>query len=193
MSWKTKDPDVADGGGAADSRRPGDDGQARRSGCCRGSPAPTRTWRSSGVPSLPFDVSGPGGAAGHRRSDHRRGCRGVAANLAEAACRLNGAAVFALGGEELGPGNHLGVLLEQGAALAFGHAAPDAELDAVVEGVGAAFEDHRDSAGRSRRLCAGRRLGRTVHRDRPGDSGPGIPTRSGPRPLRRGPNCGLRS
>jgi hypothetical protein len=35
------------------------------------------------------------------------------------------------------------VLLEQGAALAFGHATPDAEFDAVVEGVGAAFQDHR--------------------------------------------------
>jgi hypothetical protein len=56
---------------------------------------------------------------------------------------LYGAAVFALGGEELGPGNHLGVLLEQGAALAFGHTAPHAELDAVVECVGAAFQDHR--------------------------------------------------
>jgi hypothetical protein len=56
---------------------------------------------------------------------------------------LDGAAVFALGGEELGPGNHLGVLLEQGAALAFGHSAPDAEFDAVVKGVGAALEDHR--------------------------------------------------
>jgi hypothetical protein len=55
---------------------------------------------------------------------------------------LDGAAVFALGGEELGPGNHLGVLLEQGTALAFGHPAPDAEFDPVVEGVGAAFEDH---------------------------------------------------
>ena len=51
--------------------------------------------------------------------------------------------MFALGGEELGPGNHLGVLLEQGAALAFGHAAPDAEFDAVIEGVGATFQNHR--------------------------------------------------
>jgi hypothetical protein len=51
--------------------------------------------------------------------------------------------VFALGGEEVSPGNHLGVLLEQGATLAFGHAAPDAEFDAVVEGVGATFQDHR--------------------------------------------------
>jgi hypothetical protein len=50
--------------------------------------------------------------------------------------------VFALGGEELGPGNHLGVLLEQGAALAFGHATPDAEFDAVIQGVGATFENH---------------------------------------------------
>jgi hypothetical protein len=51
--------------------------------------------------------------------------------------------VFALGGEELGPGNHLWVLLEQSTALAFGHAAPDPEFDAVVEGVGAAFQNHR--------------------------------------------------
>ena len=35
------------------------------------------------------------------------------------------------------------MLLEKGAALAFCHAAPDAEFDAVVEGVGTAFEDHR--------------------------------------------------
>jgi hypothetical protein len=35
------------------------------------------------------------------------------------------------------------MLLEQGAALTFGHAAPHAELDAVVEGVGATFLDHR--------------------------------------------------
>jgi hypothetical protein len=35
------------------------------------------------------------------------------------------------------------MLLEQGAALTFGHAAPDAELDAIVEGVGAAFQNHR--------------------------------------------------
>jgi hypothetical protein len=51
--------------------------------------------------------------------------------------------MFALGGEELGPGNHLGVLLEQRAPLTFGHATPDAEFDPVVQGVGAAFEDHR--------------------------------------------------
>lgn len=35
------------------------------------------------------------------------------------------------------------MLLEQGAALTFGHTAPYAELDAVVECVGPAFEDHR--------------------------------------------------
>ena len=51
--------------------------------------------------------------------------------------------MFALGGEEVGPGDHLGVLLEQCPALALGHATPDTELDAIVEGVGAAFEDHR--------------------------------------------------
>ena len=35
------------------------------------------------------------------------------------------------------------MLLEQCAALAFGHATPDTEFDAVVEGIGAAFQDHR--------------------------------------------------
>lgn len=35
------------------------------------------------------------------------------------------------------------MLLEQGAALALGHAAPDTEFDAVIEGVGAALENHR--------------------------------------------------
>jgi hypothetical protein len=51
--------------------------------------------------------------------------------------------VFALGGEELGPGNDLGMLLEQCATLAFGHSAPDPEFDPVIEGVGAAFQNHR--------------------------------------------------
>jgi len=35
------------------------------------------------------------------------------------------------------------MLLEQSAALTFGHAAPDAEFDAVIKCVGAAFKDHR--------------------------------------------------
>jgi len=56
---------------------------------------------------------------------------------------LNRAAVFALSSEELCPGDYLGVLLEQGAALAFSHTAPDAEFNAVVEGVCAALENHR--------------------------------------------------
>ena len=50
--------------------------------------------------------------------------------------------MFALGGEELGPGNDLGVLLEQRAALTFGHATPHPEFDTVIEGVGTAFQDH---------------------------------------------------
>lgn len=35
------------------------------------------------------------------------------------------------------------MLFEQCTALAFGHATPYAELDAVIQGVGATFEDHR--------------------------------------------------
>jgi hypothetical protein len=51
--------------------------------------------------------------------------------------------MFALGGEEIGPGNDLGVLLEQRATLALGHATPYAELDAVIKSVCAAFGDDR--------------------------------------------------
>ena len=35
------------------------------------------------------------------------------------------------------------MLLEQGPALTFRHAAPHAELDAVIQGVGPALGDHR--------------------------------------------------
>ena len=34
------------------------------------------------------------------------------------------------------------MLLEQGAALAFGHASPDSELNPIVQGVGPAFRHH---------------------------------------------------
>jgi hypothetical protein len=57
--------------------------------------------------------------------------------------RLSHSAAFALGGEEVRPRHHLGVLLEQSAPLTLGHTAPDAELDPVVQRVGAALEDHR--------------------------------------------------
>src|ERR1700739_952368 len=56
---------------------------------------------------------------------------------------LSRSAVFALRGEEIGPRHHLGVLLEQGAALTLSHPAPHAELDPVVQSAGGAFEDHR--------------------------------------------------
>src|SRR5215472_18086426 len=38
--------------------------------------------------------------------------------------------------EQLAPGDHVGPAPQQRAALTLGHAAPDAELDAVVERVG---------------------------------------------------------
>jgi hypothetical protein len=57
--------------------------------------------------------------------------------------RLSRAAVFALGGEEVAPRHHLGVQLKQRAALTLRHTAPYAELDPVVQRVGAALEDHR--------------------------------------------------
>jgi hypothetical protein len=49
--------------------------------------------------------------------------------------------VFALSREVFSPRNHFWVLLEQCAALPFGHPAPDTELDAIVERVGGALGD----------------------------------------------------
>ena len=63
--------------------------------------------------------------------------------------------MFALSGEELGPGNHLGVLFEQCPALTLRHSAPDAELDAVVQGVGAAFGDDGTVPADDRGLALG--------------------------------------
>jgi hypothetical protein len=64
--------------------------------------------------------------------------------------------MFALGGEEVGPGNNLGVLLEQGATLTLGHPTPDTELDAVVQCVGPAFQDHRAVPADDRGFALGR-------------------------------------
>ena len=139
----------AGGGGAAHPRRPGADRQAggpaavtvhrrqparARSSGCRRCRSTCPTWRR----------------CGHRRSDHRR-----SAASADQERGSDGAAVLALGGEELGPGHHLGMLLEQGAALTLGHAAPHTELDAVVQGVGAALGDHRAVPADDRGLALG--------------------------------------
>src|SRR5258705_8984506 len=99
-----------------------------RSWVCRRCHSTYRTWRRC----APSPIRSPAKQPPRSGELNRSG-----------AARLDGAAVLALGGEEVGPGNDLGVLLEQGTALALGHAAPDAELDAVVEGVGAAFQNHR--------------------------------------------------
>jgi hypothetical protein len=63
--------------------------------------------------------------------------------------------MFALSGEELGPGNHFRVLFEQRAALPFGHATPHPELDPVVQGVGPALEDHWTMAADYRGFALG--------------------------------------
>src|SRR5215467_8240072 len=44
--------------------------------------------------------------------------------------------------KEVPPGGDVGAAAQQGAALPLGHAAPDAELDAVVQGVGQALGPH---------------------------------------------------
>src|ERR1700757_696439 len=54
---------------------------------------------------------------------------------------LAGLAAPAPGGEEVGPRDHLGVISDQRPPLAFGQAAPDAELHMVVERVGEALGD----------------------------------------------------
>ena len=54
---------------------------------------------------------------------------------------------FILGGlEQVAPRGDIRATTKQGATLALGHAAPDAELDAIVEGVGQAVSAH-DAAG----------------------------------------------
>ena len=71
------------------------------------------------------------------------------------------------------------MLLEQGAALTLRHTAPDAELDAVVQCVGAAFGDHwtvpADDGGFSLSRAADEKLigvGSATESFRdPGDSG----------------------
>jgi len=45
--------------------------------------------------------------------------------------------------EERGPGIDLRVLLEERAALTFGHPTPDAEFDPIVERIGSALHEHR--------------------------------------------------
>src|SRR6516164_7654284 len=54
---------------------------------------------------------------------------------------LAGLAAIAPGGEKVGPGNHLGVLLDQRPPLALGQAAPNTPLHMVVERVGEALGD----------------------------------------------------
>jgi len=61
--------------------------------------------------------------------------------------------------EEIGPGFDLGVLLEKSAALTFGHASPDTELDPIVEGVRAALKHH----GAMSADDCGFALGRAAH------------------------------
>ena len=52
-----QDPRPADGGGAADPRRPGDRPPSGRCGCCRRFTGANPHVAIVGVPSLPFDVS----------------------------------------------------------------------------------------------------------------------------------------
>ena len=178
---------ITDRRSAADSRRPRAARPSARFGCCRGSPAPIRTCRSSGCRHCRSTCRISKRCA---RSPIRSPARLPRRSREWLSGLLDRAAVFALGGEELGPGNHLGVLLEQCAALALGHSAPDTELDAIVEGVGAAFEDHRAVPADH----CGFALGGATDEQFVGiglaDIAPGIPTRSGPRPPRLGPDVG---
>ena len=65
--------------------------------------------------------------------------------------QLAGLAVLAPRGEEVGPGDNLGVLLDQRASLAFGQAAPNTKLHMVVERVGEALGDDGTTPTNNRR------------------------------------------
>src|SRR5690606_3242430 len=68
-----------------------------------------------------------------------------------------------LGGlQEIPPGGDVGPPTQERAALPLGHAAPDAELDAVVQRIGQAFGPDRASA--TDELCPV--LGGTLHKKR---------------------------
>jgi len=57
--------------------------------------------------------------------------------------------------EEVRPGHHLGVLLEQGPALPLGHPSPNAELNLVVQRVCPAFLHYRAVTADDCRLALG--------------------------------------
>src|SRR5690606_24071106 len=66
--------------------------------------------------------------------------------------------------EQVTPGSDVGPTPEQCAALPFGHAAPDPELDPVIEGVGKALGTDRASPADQLRPV----LGRSLHEQRIG-------------------------
>ena len=92
--------------------------------------------------------------------------------------------MLALGGKEFAPGHDLRMLLQQRATLAFGHATPHTELDAVVEGIGTALGDDRAVPADDRGLALGGPsdeqfiwIGLSASRLRhPGDAGLGLST-----------------
>lgn len=51
--------------------------------------------------------------------------------------------MLALSSKEFRPGHHFGVLLQQGAALTFGHASPHTELHPIVQCVRTTLGGHR--------------------------------------------------
>jgi len=69
--------------------------------------------------------------------------------------------VLTLGSEKVRPRNHLRVLFEQRPPLTFGQPAPDTELDAIVQRVGAAFSYHRTVSA----YDCGLALRRTAHKE----------------------------
>ena len=120
-------PGIADGRGAAVARGPADAVGAR--GAARGAVhqrAPDGAGRRGG------------GSAGGRARPGRAAGRGCGAGRLADRC---GRALRV--GEQLLPGGDVGAALQDGPALALGHAAPDAELDPVVQGVGQALGPDR--------------------------------------------------
>ncbi len=120
-----------------------------RSGCWRGSPRPTPRWRWSGCRRWPATCTTSTGCAKSAPSWPVSGSAGVERHAAAVSAPRTQPTSTRSYASRLAASSrsaqldHVGPAAQQGPPLALGHAAPDAELDAVVERLGQALRADR--------------------------------------------------